>query len=296
MRQDLELLKGAVDIHVHSGPDLYSRIHDHFQLARNAREAGYRALVIKSHNFPTAVQALMVQREISGIDVFGSIALNLQVGGLNPIAVEAALKYGAKQVFLPTVDSVKHTELTGGEVGQHGKGLVVKGGLSEYTRKQPRLCIMDENRVLLPEVHEILRMIAEDNVIMNVGHISIEEIEELVPAARSAGVSKVVVDHPFFSKITLEQQEKLVAAGVKMNYTAGELLPRWWSVSVEDFAAAIRRIGPENIVISSDCGQLHNPPPVEGLRIVVQLLLEEGFSETEITRMLHQNPAELLYG
>ncbi len=295
MRQDLELLRGAIDIHVHSGPDLYPRIQDHFELARAARDASLRALVIKSHNFPTAARALVVRKEVPGIDVFGSISLNLHVGGLNPIAVEAAIKYGAKQVWFPTVDSENHAALVGGETGQHGKGLVVAGGLSDYTRRHPRLRILGKDGALLPEVHEILRMIAEADVILNPGHISYEEMERLVPAARAAGVRKVLVDHPFFSRITLEQQEKLVAAGALINYTAGELLPRWWRVSVEDFAAGIRRIGVANTVISTDAGQLHNPPPVEALRITVQLLLEEGFTAEETRTMLHTNPARLLY-
>ncbi|MBI2370657.1 MAG: hypothetical protein HYV08_10575 [Deltaproteobacteria bacterium] len=295
MRQDLDLLQGAIDIHVHSAPDLYPRIQDHAELARAAREAGFRALVLKSHNFPTAARAVMVRKELPGIDVFGSITLNLHVGRLNPIAVEAAIKYGARQIWFPTVDSVNHAALVGGETGQHGKGLVVAGGLSEYTRKAPRIRVVGPDGALPPEVREILRLIAEANVILNMGHISYEEMERLIPAARASGVRKIVVEHPYFSKITLEQQEKLVAAGALINYTAGELLPRWWRVSVEGFVAGIRRIGVANTALSSDCGQVHNPPPVEAIRITVQLLLEEGFSPAEIRTMLHENPARLLY-
>jgi len=295
MRRDLELLQGAIDIHVHCGPDLYPRIQDAFELARAAREAGLRALCIKTHNFPTAVHAAIVRQQVPGIDVFGSIALNLHVGGLNPIAVEAAIKYGARQVWFPTVDSTNHAALVGGEMGQHGKGLVVAGGLSDYTRKHPRLFILGKDGGLLPEVHEILRLIAQANVILNPGHISFEEMERLVPAARAAGVRKILVDHPFFSRITLERQEKLVAAGAVINYVAGEILPRWWRASVEDFAAGIRRIGVANTVVSTDAGQLHNPPPVESLRLTIQLLLEEGFSEAEVRTMVQSNPATLLY-
>jgi len=80
-----------------------------------------------------------------------------------------------------------------------------------------------------------------------------------------------------------------------VNYTAGELLPRWWRVSIKDFAEAIRQIGPERMVLSSDCGQLHNPPEVEGLRIACQLLVEEGLDDAAIKRMFHVNPADLLY-
>ena len=295
MRTDLELLKGTIDIHVHSAPDLYRRISDHVELARAAREAGFRALVIKSHNFATAARALIVQKEVSGIDVFGSIVLNLPMGGLNPVAVETAIKYGARQVYMPTVDSTNHPLLTGGEVGQHGKGLVVEGGWSPYTRSLPRIRVLDARGELAPEVQVILGMVAEANIILNCGHISYEEMERLVPAAQAAGARKIVVDHPYFARLTIEQQEKLVSAGALMNYTAGEILPRWWRVSVEEFAAGIRRLGVEKVLISSDCGQLHNPPSIEALRLTIQLLLEEGFGEREIRTMFHDTAARLVY-
>jgi Family of unknown function (DUF6282) len=295
MREDLLLLSGAIDIHVHSGPDLYPRIQDHVELAESARAVGMRAIVIKSHNFPTAAHAVATSKAVPGIDIFGGIALNLHVGGVNPVAVEAALKYGAKQVWFPTVDSCNHAALVGGEIGQHGKGLVIPGGLSQYTRSRPRIHIIGSDNSLSPEVREILRLVAEANVILNVGHTSFAEMDQLLLAARAAGVKKMVVDHPFFSQLSLEQQEKLAARGALINYTAGELLPRWWRVKVEDFAAGIRRIGVARMVLSSDAGQLHNPAPVESLRVMVQLLLEEGFSTAQIRTMLHANPAKLLY-
>ena len=157
-RRDINLLRGAVDIHIHHGPDLYPRIQDIIDLAQSAKDAGVRAMCIKTHNFPTVHLAIIVRRVVPDIDVFGSIALNLQVGGVNPIAVEAAIKYGARQVWLPTVDSTNHSKLTGGAVGQHGKGLMMKGGISEYALKQPRLYLLDANGKVTPEVREVIQL------------------------------------------------------------------------------------------------------------------------------------------
>jgi len=293
-RHDLELLHDGVDIHVHPGPDLYRRIQDHNELAYSARRAGLRAICLKCHNFPTAQIAISTDKEVSGIDVFGSLVCNRQIGGLNPIAVETALKYGARQIFMPTIDSQNHEMLTG-FVGQHGTGLMIKGGVSDYAKKQPLISLLDAEGKLAPEVPVILDMVAEANVILNFGHISFAEMEAIVGAAKRHKVKKLVVDHPFFSKLEVQQQQTLAEHGVYVNYTAGELLPRWWRVSITDFAGAIRQIGPERMVLSSDCGQLHNPPEVEGLRIVCQLLWEEGLKEKEIKRMFHVNPAELIY-
>ena len=295
MRPDIEILHGAIDIHIHPGPDLYARLQDSVELARTAQEAGLRAVCLKCHNFPTAPIAVLTQKEVPGIDVFGSLVCNLHVGGLNPIAVETAIKYGARQIYMPTIDSENHVKLTGGVVGQHGKGLMVQGGLSEYTLKHPRLNILDREGNLLPEVYEIMRLVAEADIILNAGHISFDEMKVLIPEAKKQKIRKIVVDHPFFSKLSAAQQQTLAEQGAFINFTAGELLPRWWRASVETFANALRQIGPARAVLSTDCGQLHNPQEVESLRIVCQLLLEEGLSEEAIRTMLHRNPADLLY-
>jgi len=295
MRPDIEILHGAIDIHIHPGPDLYARLQDSVELARTAQEAGLRAVCLKCHNFPTAPIAVLTQKEVPGIDVFGSLVCNLHVGGLNPIAVETAIKYGARQIYMPTIDSENHVKLTGGVVGQHGKGLMVQGGLSEYTLKHPRLNILDREGNLLPEVYEIMRLVAEADIILNAGHISFDEMKVLIPEAIKQKIRKIVVDHPFFSKLSVAQQQTLAEQGAFINFTAGELLPRWWRASVETFANALRQIGPARSVLSTDCGQLHNPQEVESLRIVCQLLLEEGLSEEAIRTMLHRNPADLLY-
>ncbi len=293
-RLDLELLQGAVDIHIHHGPDLYPRIQDAFELAQDAKAAGMRGICLKTHNFPTAPMALLARKHVPGIDIFGSITCNLEVGGINPSAVEAAIKYEARQIWLPTINSTNHALVTG-SIGQHGRGLTIKGGLSDYARKKPRLFLLDADGDLGPALHEIFRMVADADIILNLGHISFKEMTAIVPAAQRSGVKRIVCDHPFFSCLSLAQQIELADHGVWINFTAGELLPRWWRVSITDFAAAIRNVGVRRALVSSDCGQLHNPPMAEALRITCQLLLEEDFTADEIKRLLHYNPAELLY-
>lgn len=294
MRKDVELLHGAVDIHVHHAPDLYPRIQDHLETAESARLAGFRAVCLKSHNFPTVQMAAAAHKAVPEVDVFGSLVCNHHVGGINPIAVEAALKYGARQIYMPTVDSANHEHLVGFR-GQHGKGLMVQGGLSKFATEQPRISLLDGEGRLRPEMNVILAMIADAGVILNFGHISFDEMVATIKAARKHRIRKLVVDHPFFSKLTVHQQQTLAEHGVYVNYTAGELLPRWWRVSITDFADAIRQIGPRRMILSSDCGQLHNPPEAEGMRMMTQLLIEEGFDDEDIRLMMHKNPADMIY-
>lgn len=293
LRTDLELLRGAIDIHIHHGPDLYPRIQDAVELATDARAAGIRAICIKRHNFPTAGFAELVRTLVPEVQVFGSLACNHEVGGLNPLAVEAAIKYGARQIWLPTIDSTNHAKVTGA-VGQHGKGLTIAGGISEYALNQPRIDVLDDEGEVRPELREIIQLVADAGVILNLGHTSLAEMLAVAERARRQRAGRIVCDHPFFLRMTIDQQVALADCGVRINYTAGELLPRWWRVSIADFAAAIRTVGVHRSLISSDCGQLHNPPMVEALRMTCQLLLEEGFSGAEIRKLLHENPAELL--
>lgn len=293
-RVDTELLRGAIDIHIHHGPDLYPRIQNPFELARDARAAGFRAICLKTHNFPTVSLALLTRELYPGIDIFGSIACNYQVGGVNPIAVEAAIKYGARQVWLPTIDSTNHAKVTG-SVGQHGKGLTIVGGISEYALNKPRIYLLDDNGKVSVELKEVIQLVADAGIILNLGHTSFEEMQAVVRQAKSQNVKKIVCDHPFFSHLDINQQLALADQGVWINYTAGELFPRWWRVSIGDFAAAIRKVGVNRSVISSDCGQLHNPPMVEGMRITCQLLLEEGFTPDEVRTLCQRNPATLIY-
>src|ERR1700674_3845044 len=128
-----DLLQGAVDIHIHHGPDLYPRIQDPIELAQDAKAAGMRAVCLKTHNFPTAPMALLARKIVPVIDIFGSLACNLEVGGIHPSALGAVVKYEAPQIGLRTIDSTNHAIITG-SVGQHARRLTIKGGISEDSR------------------------------------------------------------------------------------------------------------------------------------------------------------------
>ena len=127
MRPDLELLQGASDIHIHSAPDVFARLFDHIDIARQARDAGMRAVLMKCHHQGTADRMPLVRRFVTGVDVFGSLNLNHPVGGLNPHAVKTAIRYGAKKIFMPTVDARHHAEVTGVQGGYKGIAMAEGG-------------------------------------------------------------------------------------------------------------------------------------------------------------------------
>jgi len=296
MRQDLELLKGAIEIHVHSGPDLLPRLLDHAELVRMAKDAGYRAIVLKSQNMGTADRVPFIRMLVPDIDVFGSVTLNYSVGGINPFAVNAALGFGAKIVWMPTIDARHHMSYFGG-LGQFGSSIKSEKKLPEFYKKAKGLTVLSDDGKLLPEVRDILDLIAASKTVLGFGHLTLDEMFALAKGCRDAGVQKMFIDHPdlAFTKVPLETQIELVKMGVKMNYVAAEISPRFYCISPKEIVNNMRQIGVNNSLISTDVGTPTNPNPIETMRSYVQILLDEGLTPGDVKTMLHDNPSAMLY-
>jgi hypothetical protein len=286
-----ELLRGAIDLHTHSSPSLFDRLVDDVELAEQARAAGMRAVLYKAHEQDTTGRAALVRRAVPGIHAFGGIVLNHVVGGLNPAAVDTSIKLGARMVWMPTMSARHHIAFFGGShFGPRMKGKGIRAG------SPPGLGVLDEAGALRPEVQEILGLIAEAGICLSTGHLSLAEIRVLVPAARQAGVRGILVTHPdlMLSGIGVEDQKALADAGAILEKDANTLGPPWHSITLESMVKSIREVGPAHCVLATDMGQLHSPAPVEGLRIFVQLCLEQGITEAEVRTMVVDNPARLL--
>ncbi|MCG3774505.1 MAG: hypothetical protein JW395_1328 [Nitrospira sp.] len=293
-RLDLELLKGGSDVHVHQGPSLFKR-HYFVDVVKDAQEKGLRSVVLKSHQMLTTDRAMWAMERVEGIEVFGSIVLNLVHGGLNPFAVDHALRMGAKVVWMPTIDTVMQKRCFG-QLGGYGSKQSI--ALPDFYGDAEPITLTSDSGELTPGLIECLKLIKQYDAILAVGHVTPEETLKLVREASKAGLTKIVVDHPYlpFTDLAdIERQQELVSLGATLNYAYSMITPKWYSVSVDELVRNMKIIGPENIVLSSDLGQLHNQLPAEGLRCYVQLLLEEGITEEQIEAMFRQNTARLLY-
>lgn len=286
-----ELLRGAIDLHVHSAPSIFDRLLDDVELAQQARAAGMRAVLYKAHEQDTTGRAALVRRAVPGIEAFGGVVLNQAVGGLNPAAVDTCIKLGGRMVWMPTMAARHHVRFFGGShFGSRMKGRTPAAGPAQG------LTVLDGDGGLRPEVREILGLVAEAGICLSTGHLSLDEIRVLVPAARTAGVTRILVTHPdlMLSAIGVEDQRALADAGAVLEKDVNTLGPPWHSITLEAMVRSIREVGPARCVLATDYGQLHSPAPVEGLRIFVQLCLEQGLSEAEIRMMIVENPARLL--
>ena len=286
-----ELLHGAIDLHTHSAPSFFDRLLDDVGLAEQARAAGMRAVLYKAHEQDTTGRAALVRRAVPGIEAFGGVVLNHAVGGLNPAAVDASIKLGGRMVWMPTMAAQHHVAFFGGShFGTRMKGKTPAAGPA------PGLTVLDGADGLRPEVREILELIAAAGICLSTGHLSLAEIQTLIPAARAAGITRILVTHPdlALSGIGVADQKALADAGAILEKDVNTLGPPWHSTTIEVMIHSIREVGPARCVLATDYGQLHSPAPVEGLRIFVQLCLEQGISEAEIRTMVAENPARLL--
>jgi Family of unknown function (DUF6282) len=286
-----ELLHGAIDLHTHSSPSFFDRLLDDVGLAEQARAAGMRAVLYKAHEQDTTGRAALVRRAVPGIEAFGGVVLNHVVGGLNPAAVDASIKLGGRMVWMPTMSAQHHIGFFGGShFGSQMKGKTPAAGPPQG------LTVLDGTGGLRPEVWEILRLIAAAGICLSTGHLSLAEIQLLVPAARTAGVTRILVTHPDLklSGIGVAEQKALADGGAILEKDVNTLGPPWHSTTLEAMIHSIREVGAARCVLATDYGQLHSPAPVEGMRIFVQLCLEQGISEAEIRTMVVDNPARLL--
>jgi hypothetical protein len=272
-----DLIRDAIDMHIHSNPDIIPRLMTDIQIAQAAKAAGMAGILIKCHYTPTTARAALAAETVGGgIRVFGGIVMNAPAGGLNPDAVETELALGAKEVWMPTIWSVAHLRF-------------YKKATNQAVQ------VTDEQGRLLPEVYEILALIAQKDAILGTGHLLPSETALVIKAAQACGVRKILVTHPEFEvvRMPVEMQKDLARQGVFFErcfyatHSPQKLPP-------EELVQQVKAVGVATTVLSSDFGQVFNVPPVNGLSGLLSLMLENGISVPEIERMVKVNPRYLL--
>jgi hypothetical protein len=272
------VLNGAIDIHVHSSPDNVERSVDGIEAAVLAHAHGMRAVVLKNHYDPTAGLAYMVRKQVAGLEVFGGVDLNLTVGGMNPAAVEHMTKvsggYG-RLVWMSTFDAENQVR---------------------YSKENRPFVRVSSSGALLPETKAVIGVIAKHGLVLATGHVSAEEGLMLLGEARRQGVQHMVVTHAINPPISMSvpQMQQAAKEGAFIEFAGGSMLGPTAAARVDTFADAIRKVGPQFCILSSDLGQKGNPLPADGFAAFISALRARGFTEQDLDRMSKQNPAVLL--
>ena len=280
-----QLMEGVIDMHVHSNPDLRIRAYDDLELTEAGIRVGARAIVIKTHQGTTMDRAYLCNRyneRVHGgtnhFTMYGSITLNRVVGGINPKAVDVALRLGAKVVWLPTASAKNHLKKLGQDPSQ-GVDVVKDGNI-------------------VPELETVFSLIRDHNAVLGTAHVSPEEAFIEVEAARKAGVKNIVVTHPEWWSVdmSLKDQVRIVKDYdvVLERCYAQNMGGGVYKSNLADNTALIHEVGYEHVLVSTDGGQTENPNWEVALEEYIQYLLDHGIPREQVYHMTHTIPARLL--
>lgn len=279
----------TIDFHVHSEPDVFGRAMDDIDVAVLSKRKGMRAIVLKNHVTMTADRAVLVMKTVPGIEVFGGIVLNKAVGGINPSAVEWMHRMSGgrgKVVWLPTFDADKHVKTL---VDPKRSGIVVAPG-----------------GVVTPEVEEVLKIIARENLVLATGHVHPEEVVAVVKRASELGVKNIVITHALTTVPGLSREQVLQVAqmGAVIEYcyihtisgpdAHHAWMKHWNKVTLKDVARIVAMVGSDRVLLSTDLGQHANMTPQDGMEDMITGLIKEGISKADIDVMTKTVPARML--
>jgi hypothetical protein len=320
LEQTEALLKGAIDIHVHAGPHIFSspRRVDPFQAAVQARDAGMKSIVFMDVFEMSNGTAWLVNRVVPDFKVYGGLILNTVYGGMNPRAVKTAIYYG---------DGAKYISF-----GAHStyyqaarEGRIIDGefrALSELYpefQKELDMCIkIPVDEAPGKNLDEILRTIAANpHIYMITGHTSVQEGIRLVELAEEYGIKKTIVSSAVVKEASMDQLRYITDKGAFIEYTLAaythtttipkthyyvereyasidEGMSSEASGGVRLVAQQIDEIGAKSCIICTDFGVYTLPTPVEGLRGFIACLLDLGVSQDDVSMMVKTNPERLL--
>lgn len=274
-----ELMIGAYDLHTHTEPSSFNRALDDFDLILEAEKYGMAGVMIKSHYEPTQSRANLINRRLnSSTKAFGGTVLNWPNGGLNPFAVENALKNGAIIIWMPTRDS---------------KNCLRYGDMPGDFFKRPGITIFDENNNLVSEVYKIFEIVKKYGAYLATGHLSPEESIKLCEEGRKNGVN-MILTHPEWPRTIINGKIQKYLADL------GVLIEKNWlnvaenSISIEEMAKNIRIAGIKNTYLATDRGQNGFKHPAEEMINFIIALLEQGFKKDEIKTMIQTVPSYIV--
>jgi hypothetical protein len=300
-----------IDCHLHHGPDAIIRKRTALELATAARAAGMGGIVLKSHHANTGNLAAQVQQLVPGVRVFGAVALNGAVGGLNPSAVRMAARFGSRLVWMPTTSAANHVQ----RLSESTTMAALRGASGDEG-----LSILDDRGRILPIVDDILGEVRSSGMGLATGHLSPAETLKLAEHAHAGGfpMHRFVVTHcdmPF-TFADDDAQEYLARLGaflerVLMLYLSydkkaspdalepgaqytGQSFYIPDSLDLDGVLARVRRAGVEHSLLSTDLGQAGNPEPIGGIAQACDLLLDHGFTPEELRVMAVDAPRALL--
>ena len=284
-----QLMVDGIDLHVHGAlePLDDARRIDLLTLAKQAKAAGMKAVVIKSNRFGTGPLTLEINQQVNSPILVGGLVLNDDVGGLNPAVVETQARAGVKVVWLPTISAAEHIKIRGKDkLALAGTGRESDNGIS----------IIDADGKLVPQMLKVLDVMRRKNLVLATGHISKPEVEAVAREALRQQI-KVIITHPLVGLpdplLTLTEAKEWGDMGAYIESVFAVCMPPML-LPPDKMAGYIKTIGPEHCILSTDFGQIFNPPATEGFHMMLAIMLMFGLNEDELRILVKDNPAKIL--
>ena len=290
----LELLKGAVDVHVHCCPHINHRTVDLFDAVRQAKDVGMVGIGLMDVFSNSSGLAELANRELgeNGVSVFGGIILEPYAGGLSEKVVETALMMGfngggARFVSLPC----HNTEFVAKSEGR--SELYIESALSIPTTGN-----------LSDPLLKIIDMCIEADVVFNFGHLSGYESVALAEIVAKRGMTRMLCPAAY---LTLQEAKEIRNFGCFLEYSffvfshatdvsqtmIDSELHRFPRANFDQAVDIIKTLGPDGFILSSDSGAIVLPPPIEAFREFILMFRNSGINDSDIKKMIIQNPKHL---
>lgn len=287
-----EIIKEAIDLHVHVGPEVFPRKYTAGSLV-DSETGKLGGACLKSHFFATTPFIKELKNVPKNFRLIGSVSLNHAVGGLNPEAVRAAasLSHGPIVVWFPTISAQNFLDKSEYEVRpEWAKGTNYRPRKSADVRG---IRVTDGNQ-LTAEALEIVRTIKEVGAVLATGHVSSEESRLLIVEASRIGLRSMMVTHPIYQLIEMPVTTQKELAGIGAFVEVCYSMYLIDEIPVRKIADQIKSVGPEFCILSSDVGQVRSPSPSRALLDFMRRLEVEGITEVDFYRMLVTNPRKLV--
>jgi hypothetical protein len=284
-------VEGLIDFHTHCAPDVFGRSVDDDESAQAYIARKAEGVVLKNHVTSTGDRAWLLKKHNPGLKAWGGVTLNGPAGGINPEAVQWSWRMQGglgRVVWFPTFDADNHVK----HFKDAPEGIKVVGADGK----------------VLPAVREVMKVCAQQKLVVCTGHASPTEALALIEAARDAGCDRILVTHAEFEVVNMsvDQMKKAASMGARMEICAmGPLMGpnahlawmrHWRQVTYKESAEHIKAVGAQHFVLSTDLGQTGNPSQWDGYAMLVSGLMGQGITREQIVTMGREVPGRLLMG
>jgi hypothetical protein len=298
-------LTDAIDVHAHArGGDEEEPLH----AAQQASRAGMKAILYKSispgrpwevaRKLQDEVDRWAEKEGVRPVKCLSAWVVGIPLKPVNFTEIKEAVEGGVSGMWMPPVTSAWSMFRLGGrgvwfDAKRRYDDPVAPVAWDEA--KKTGVYVLDEHGKLMPAIRDTIRLCADHGVTLSLGHLSPQEMDAMADEMAAIGYRRAFIDHPFSEVFELDvpKLKRWADAGVRFALTWDELSPLL-GVDTQDMVAAIRAIGPEHFMLSSDAGIPLLPPTVEAYRLLAATLRAYGMTEPEMKQLMTGSAEEIV--